>query len=115
MGEANWFGKTPGYEEEKAKAALSGIGFAGFADSDEAFNLKSAVALPIMYTRVNSVFQLVRRAKELKCVQQPNAGEKNVAGRGNFLSTALLTVLSVNVFMLSGVISFCTFTFWYAQ
>jgi hypothetical protein len=64
--------------------------------------------------RIKLVFQLVRRANPLKAIQQPNI-TKDFTTRERFLSTALLSVLSVNVFMLSGVLSFCTFAFWYPQ
>jgi len=65
--------------------------------------------------RIKFVFQLVRRGPAFTSAQQPNAGAKIVTGREGFLFTALLTVLSVNVFMLSGVLSFCMFAFWYPQ
>jgi hypothetical protein len=61
------------------------------------------------------VFQLVRRAKLLDSDRQPNTIAGNLTLRESFLSTALLTVLSVNVFMFSGVLSFCAFAFWYPQ
>ena len=60
------------------------------------------------------MFQIVRRASALETVQRANA-PKSFTTRERFLSTALLSILSVNVFMLSGVLSFCTFAFWYPQ
>jgi hypothetical protein len=32
LGRANWFERQLGYEQQKAEAALFGIGFAGFAN-----------------------------------------------------------------------------------
>lgn len=61
------------------------------------------------------MFQLVRRTTPLQAIQQANARAKPFTTRESFLSTALLSVLSVNVFMLAGVLSFCTFVFWYPQ
>jgi hypothetical protein len=54
------------------------------------------------------LFQLVRRAA-------PTAptSEKPTGNRESFLAAALITVLSVNIFMVSGVLSFCLFVFWY--
>jgi hypothetical protein len=60
------------------------------------------------------VFQIVRRTP-LKTGEQPNTAAKSFTTRERFLSTALLSVLSLNVFMISGVLSFCTFAFWYPQ
>jgi hypothetical protein len=60
------------------------------------------------------VLQLVRRAP-FNPSQRSKIVAKSYTPRENFLSTALLSVLSVNLFMLSCVLSFCTFAFWYPQ
>jgi hypothetical protein len=59
------------------------------------------------------MFQLVRRIPPGTPAQQATAVVENVASRENFLSKALITLLSVNIFILSGVLSFCAFAFWY--
>ena len=61
------------------------------------------------------MFQLVRRDPVNPSQRSNKIVAKGYTPRENFLSTALLSVLSVNVFMLSCVISFCTFAFWYPQ
>jgi hypothetical protein len=59
------------------------------------------------------MFQLVRRIPPATPAQQAKTVVATVASRENFLSRALITLLSVNIFILSGVLSFCAFTFWY--
>jgi len=63
--------------------------------------------------RSRTLFQLVRRAPRATPTQQAKTVVETVTSRENFLSKALITLLSVNMFMLSGVLSFCAFTFWY--
>jgi hypothetical protein len=60
------------------------------------------------------MLQLVRR-DPLHPSQRPNTVVRPYTPRENFLATALLSLLSVNVFMLSSVLSFCLFAFWYPQ
>jgi hypothetical protein len=59
------------------------------------------------------VFQLVRRAHPSSRTAQPGATKQNFTRREDSLTTALITVLSVNIFMVSSVLSFCLFVFWY--
>ena len=60
-----------------------------------------------------NLFQLVRRAPRATPTEQAKTVVETVTSRENFLSKALITLLSVNIFLISGVISFCAFTFWY--
>jgi len=59
------------------------------------------------------LFQLVRRAAPTTPTERGHSAGQKSANRENFLATALITVLSVNIFMVSGVLSFCLFVFWY--
>jgi hypothetical protein len=77
--------------------------------------LKRVITGPISSTRILFVLQLVRQASHLNPSQQKNNVARSYTARESFLSSALLSVLSVNVFLLSGVLSFCTFVFWYPQ
>jgi hypothetical protein len=59
------------------------------------------------------MLQLVRRTEPATPAERAKAVVETVTSRERFLSKSLITILSVNVFMLSGVLSFCAFTFWY--
>ncbi len=59
------------------------------------------------------MFQLVRRQRPSTPTQRAKSVVAAVTSREKFLSQALLSLLSVNIFILSGVVSFCAFTYWY--
>jgi len=59
------------------------------------------------------MFQLVRRKRPETPTQRARTVVETVTSREQFLSKALITLLSINVFMVATVVSFCTFTFWY--
>ncbi len=61
------------------------------------------------------MLQLVRRKEPLSIL--PEGPPKPPAAPGNTrtLSTALITVLSINVFVISSVAAFCLFLFFYQK
>lgn len=59
------------------------------------------------------MFQLVRRRRPSTPTDRANVVVETVTSREQFLSKALIVLLSVNVFMVSCVASFCAFAFWY--
>ncbi len=59
------------------------------------------------------MFQLVRRQRPSTPTDQAKTVVETVVARERFLSKALIALLSVNIFMVSSVASFCLFTFWY--
>jgi hypothetical protein len=61
------------------------------------------------------VFQIVRRVTPPTATEQATNLVRNVSARENFLSKALIAILSVNIFMLSSVLSFCMFVFLYSR
>jgi hypothetical protein len=65
------------------------------------------------YVRNQILLQLVRRATSIESIERQPLIAQNATARESFLSIALTTVLSVNIFMLAGVVSFCTFVYWY--
>jgi len=58
------------------------------------------------------MFQIVRRPVPLVTAEKPIPGAEAKTTREGLLSTALLTVLSVNVFIISGVLCFYTLAVW---
>lgn len=58
--------------------------------------------------------QLVRRASEVTASEYPKIDSPGIQREG-ILKKALLAVLSINVFVLSGVLSFCLFVYFYPQ
>lgn len=61
------------------------------------------------------MFQLVRRARPTTPSDRAKVVVETVTSREIFLSKALITLLSVNIFMVSGALTFCAFTFWYPR
>ena len=61
------------------------------------------------------MFQLVRRSRPTTPTDRANVVVETVTSREAFLSKALITLLSVNIFMVSGALTFCAFTFWYPK
>lgn len=59
------------------------------------------------------MLQLVRRQWPLTPTERAKTIVETATSREQFLSKALVTLLSVNIFMLATVVSFCVFTFWY--
>ena len=59
------------------------------------------------------MFQLVRRPRPATPLDLAKAVVAAATARERFLSRSLIALLSVNIFMVSGVFSFCLFTFWY--
>jgi hypothetical protein len=77
------------------------------------FALKNESGTADSFGEEQILFQLVRRAVPGTPTQYASTIVKTVTAREDFLSKSLIAVLSVNVFMLSVVVSFCAFTFWY--
>jgi hypothetical protein len=65
------------------------------------------------YGEEEFMLQLVRRAPPTMSGQKEKMVAEPVTAREKVLSKSLITILSVNIFILSGVLSFCAFTFWY--
>jgi hypothetical protein len=61
------------------------------------------------------MFQLVRRSRPTTPTDRAKVVVETVTSREVFLSKALITLLSVNIFMVSGALTFCAFTFWYPR
>ncbi len=61
------------------------------------------------------MFQLVRRSRPDTPTDRAKVVVETVTSREMFLSKALITLLSVNIFMVSSAITFCAFTFWYPR
>jgi hypothetical protein len=62
------------------------------------------------------LLQLVRRKEPLSILREPPPPKPPVAaGNTRALSTALITVLSINVFVISSVAAFCLFLFFYRK
>jgi hypothetical protein len=60
------------------------------------------------------LLQLVRRKEPLSILREPPPKLPSVAGNSR-VSTALITVLSINVFVISSVAAFCLFLFFYQK
>jgi hypothetical protein len=60
------------------------------------------------------LLQLVRRKEPLSILREPPSKPPAVAGNTR-VSTALITILSINVFVISSVASFCLFLFFYQK
>jgi len=60
------------------------------------------------------LLQLVRRKEPLSILREPPPKPPAAAGNTR-VSTALITVLSINVFVISSVASFCLFLFFYQK
>lgn len=61
------------------------------------------------------MFQLVRRSRPNTPTDRAKVVVETVTSREVFLSKALITLLSVNIFMVSGTLTFCAFAFWYPK
>jgi hypothetical protein len=62
------------------------------------------------------LLQLVRRKEPLSILREtPPPAQPVPSGNTRALSTALVTVLSINVFVISSVAAFCLFLFFYQK
>lgn len=62
------------------------------------------------------MLQLVRRKEPLSILREaPPPKPRATAGNTRAVSTALITVLSINVFVISSVAAFCLFLFFYEK
>jgi hypothetical protein len=62
------------------------------------------------------VLQLVRRKEPLSIIPEaPPKSPPAAPGNAHALSTALITVLSINVFVISIIAAFCLFLFFYQK
>jgi hypothetical protein len=61
------------------------------------------------------LFHLVRRKEILSILRESPPSRPAADERGKDLSAALITVLSINVFVIASVASFCLFLFFYRK
>lgn len=61
------------------------------------------------------MLQLVRRKEPLSILREAPPQPRAAPGNTRALSTALITVLSINVFVISIVAAFCLFLFFYQE
>ena len=61
------------------------------------------------------MLQLVRRKEPLSILREARPQAGAAPGNTRALSTALITVLSINVFVISIVAAFCLFLFFYQE
>jgi hypothetical protein len=61
------------------------------------------------------LLQLVRRKEPISILREPPPKQPVAAGNTRALATALITVLSINVFVISSVAAFCLFLFFYRE
>jgi hypothetical protein len=61
------------------------------------------------------LLQLVRRKEPLSILREAPPKPRAASGNPGALSTALITVLSINVFVISIIAAFCLFLFFYQK